>query len=234
LGYWFTGGGTDYQFLFSGTGIGYSDGGWTTPAADYAEYFESTDGSDIPRGTTVVLDGDRVRAYVAEDSLDSIIGVVRPEEDGVGSGIVGNSAWSRWHGKYLKDDYGVYAREDVTVWAWDEVKYTESDELPEGKEVGDVKVEAGSCYEWKKLLKDPSWTPPEGAVSNLQSERKINPAYTGSRLEADDDYTSREDRGEWNLIGLIGQVPVAAGESTNPRWIKMKNISDAVELWMIR
>ena len=234
LGYWYTGGGADYQFLFGGTGIGYSDGGWTTPAADYAEYFESTDGSDIPRGTTVVVDGDKIRAYVAEDSLDSIIGVVRPEEDGVGSSIRGNSAWSRWHGKYLKDDYDVYLREDVTVWAWDEVKYTEFDELPKGNEVGDVKTEAGSCYEWKELLKDPSWTPPEGAVSDLQSERKINPAYTGSLLEADTNYTPREDRDEWNLIGLLGQVQIKANEPTNPRWIKMKNISDAVELWMIR
>jgi hypothetical protein len=143
---------------------------------------------------------------------------------------VGNSAWSGWHGKFLKDDYGVYVREDVTVWEWDQIDAVEASEGIDAVE----ERKSGSCYEWKELLKDPSWTPPEGAVSNLQSERKINPEYTGSLLEADDDYTSREDRGEWNLIGLIGQVPVAAGESTNPRWIKMKNISDAVELWMIR
>ena len=44
----------------------------------------------------------------------------------------------------------------------------------------------------------------------------------------------REERDEWNVIGLLGQIQIKAGETTRPGWIKMKNISDAVELWLVR
>ncbi len=158
----------------------------------------------------------------------------------------------------MTDDYGRFLREDVTVWEWDDVLATESDvveavaatyyaegdDIPEGKEVGDVKtaevigvavgdvkIEAGSCYERDELAKDSEWTPPAGATSSTQSIRKANPEYDESLA---DDYTSREFRDEWAVIGLLGQVPVKANEATNPRWIKMKQISDNVDLWLVR
>ena len=229
----YTGGnGNNVAFKFRGDHNGYADGGFHTGSGDYAEYFESTDGTAIGVGTSVVMDGGKVRAYnVSSDDAENIIGVTRPKEDGKISAFVGNEAWSYWHDKYLTDDWGVYLREDVTVWEWDEVKYAAGDVLPEGKEVGDVKIEGGTCYEYKELAKDSDWTPPAGATSSTQSIRKQNPAFDESR---EDDYKSREDRAEWNLIGLLGQVPVKANEPVHPRWIKMKQISDAVDLWMVR
>jgi hypothetical protein len=254
-----SGDGADGEFKLRGDGNGYSDGGWHTGNGDYAEYFESTDGTTIEIGTSVVMDGDKVRAYNASsDSADNIIGVTRPKADGKIAGIIGNTAWSHWTDKYLTDDWGVYLREDVTVWEWDDVLATESDvveavaatyyaegdDIPEGKEVGDVKtaeivgvavgdvkIEAGSCYERDELAKDSEWTPPAGATSSTQSIRKTNPEYDESLA---DDYKSREFRDEWVVIGLLGQVPVKATEATNPRWIKMKQISDAVDLWLVR
>ena len=46
---------------------------------DYAEYFESTDGTAIPVGTTVVLVNEKVRAAT---SGEQPLGVVRPGSDG--------------------------------------------------------------------------------------------------------------------------------------------------------
>ena len=213
-----------------GDGNGYSDGGWHTGDGDYAEYFESTDGTAIEVGTSVVMDGDKVRAYNASsDSVDNIIGVTRPKADGKIAGIIGNTAWNHWTDKYLTDDWGVYLREDVTVWEWDEVRYADGDDIPEGEQIGGVKIEAGSCYERDELAKDSEWTPPSGATSSTQSVRKRNPDYDEDRT-----YAPREKRDEWNLIGLLGQVQIKANEATNPRWIKMKQISDAVDLWLIR
>jgi hypothetical protein len=65
----------------------------------------------------------------------------------------------------------------------------------------------------------------------VESVRKLNPDYDESLVEG---YQTREKRDEWWLIGLLGQIQVKAGEPTNPRWIKMKNISDAVELYYVR
>jgi len=226
-----SGGGSDTEFKMAGDGNGYLDGSWSSPASDYAEYFESTDGSALEVGKSVVLDGGKVRIHDQSiDNADNIIGIVRPKADGKGSSIIGNTAWNHWTDKYLTDDWGVYLREDVTVWEWEEVRYADGDDIPDGKDVGDVKIEAGSCYERDEA---DDWTPPTGATSSTQSVRKLNPEYS---VEVDDEtnYSPRADRAEWNLIGLLGQVQIKANEPTNPRWIKMKNISDAVELWMIR
>ncbi len=208
-------GSADHEFLFEGNGTAYADGSWQGSGADYQEYFESNTGDAAEVGRAIVLDGDRVRYYNADtDSTDDIMGVTRPQADNKNSAVVGNTAWNHWTDKYLTDDWGVYLREDVTVWT-----YTND----EGNEF--------AVYERDELAKDPNWTPPEGAVSSVESVRKLNPDYDQS---LDDTYKSREERDEWWLIGLLGQIQVKAGEPTNPRWIKMKNISDAVELYYVR
>ena len=240
------------EFNLRGDGNGYARAGFHTGSGDYAEFFESTDGTALEVGKAVVLDGDKIRIYSADsDSADNILGVTRPKADGKVAAVVGNAAWSHWTDKYLTDDWGVYIREDIKVWEWDAIAaveaqeavlYTEDDEVPDGKSVGDVKTAAveavegrksGTCYERNALAKDADWPPPNGATSSMQSVRKLNPEYS---VEVDDEtnYSPRADRDEWNQIGLLGQVQIKANEPTRPTWIKMKNISDAVELWMIR
>ena len=228
-----SGNASDAEFTLRGDGNAYADGSWSGSGADYQEFFESADGSALEVGKSVVMDGDKVRVYNASsDSTDNIIGVVRPKADNKNSAVIGNTAWNHWTDKYLTDDWGVYLREDVTVWAWDDdVRYADGDELPEGKSIGDVKIKAGSCYEFKELAKDPDWTPLAGATSSTQSIRKRNPAYDESLA---DNYKPRKDRAEWNLIGLLGQVQIKANEPTRPTWIKMQQISDSVDLWLVR
>ena len=63
----------------------------------------------------------------------------------------------------------------------------------------------------------------------MQSVRKLNPDFDGDR-----EYVNREDRDEWALIGLLGQVQVKAGETVPSRWIKMKAISGAVDMYLVR
>ena len=61
-------------------------------------------------------------------------------------------------------------------------------------------------------------------------KRKIlNDDYDASK-----EYLSREFRDEWNLIGLTGQVTMTKGQKTGDRWIKMRDISDTVEEWLVR
>jgi len=205
----------DTEFVLRGDGEAFADGAWNASGADYQEYFESTSGESAEVGRAIVLDGDKVRYYNADtDSTDDIMGVTRPQADNKNSAFVGNVAWNHWTDKYLTDDWGVYLREDVTVWT-----YT------------DEKGDEHAVYERAEIAKDADWTPPSGATSSTQSVRKLNPDYDESLVEG---YQSREERDEWWLIGLLGQIQVKAGEPVNPRWIKMKNISDAVELYYVR
>ena len=98
---------TDDEFRVRGDGNAFQDGGTTfsTPA-DYAEYFEWSDGNtsdEDRRGMTVVLDGNKVKLSTSSDSTDDIIGVVSGNP-----AVVGDAAWNKWSQKYLKDDFNSY------------------------------------------------------------------------------------------------------------------------------
>jgi len=82
------------------------DGSSSTGGADYAEYFEWSDGnnsSEDRRGYSVALTGNKIRKATSDDAATSIIGVVSSTP-----ACLGDSAWKDWHGKYEKDDYGNY------------------------------------------------------------------------------------------------------------------------------
>jgi hypothetical protein len=63
----------------------------------------------------------------------------------------------------------------------------------------------------------------------IQQRRKLNPAY-----DPDVEYTSREERPEWDCVGLMGKLRLRKGQPTGSRWIKMRDISDSVEEWLVR
>lgn len=207
--YGYSGNGGDLEFNLRGDGQAYADGAWNGSGADYQEFLESTTGTALTVGASVVLDGNKVREFDAiVDDAEDIIGVVRPKGDNKNSAVVGNTAWNHWTDKYLTDEWGVYEREEIAVWSWtdgeDDISVYERD-MPEG------------------------WTPPEGATEGTESVRKLNPSYDPSA-----DYTPRESRDEWNLIGMLGQIQVLSGQSVHPRWIKMCDVSDSVEMWFVR
>ena len=162
----------DDQFRFRGDGNAYADASWNASGADYAEYFEWTDGNSSDedrRGMTVVLDGNKVKLSTSSDSADNIIGVVSASPV-----VVGDSAYMAWTDKYLRDDYGAYDLDE-------------------------------------------------------NGERKLNPSYDDTKT-----YVTREDRKEWDTIGMVGKLRIRKGQKTGTRWIKMRDISDSIEEWLVR
>ena len=86
------------------------DGSYSSGGADYAEYFEWSDGnssSEDRRGYSVVLDGNKVRKATSDDAASSIVGVVSSTP-----AYIGDSAWKDWQAKYEKDDYANYVLEN--------------------------------------------------------------------------------------------------------------------------
>jgi hypothetical protein len=227
----------DNQIFFRGDGNGFFDGAADAGDADFAEYFESTDGSAIDIGKTVVLDNGKVRASTDSDNASDIVGVVRHRKT---VGIIGNSAWSKWKGKYKVDDYGVPLLEEYTITEWDQVVTEDADDLEitdRGKKKKLPQVKGDTIHHSYATDKIPSeLTAPSDAVVKTKDDngntfkRKIlSDSYDASKT-----YVSREDRNEWNLIGLTGQVTMTKGQKTGDRWIKMRDISDTVEEWLIR
>jgi hypothetical protein len=194
FGGWYTGNGTssltiDRQFQFRGDGNGYCDGSWTGGGADYAEYFEWSDGNtnaEDRRGISVVLDGNKIREAVAGEEP---IGVVSGNPS-----IVGDAGWNKWVGKYLRDDFGTYI--------WEDYNPVDDDGNPKQDDDGNLII---------------------------QQRQKLNPDYN-----PDVEYINREDRSEWDAVGLMGKLRIRKGQVTGARWIKMRDISDNVEEWLVR
>ena len=185
--YWFLqgvssfSGSADTEFYIRGDGNAFADGSWSGGGADYAEYFEWSDGNteaEDRRGISVVLDGDKIREAVTGEEP---IGVISGNPS-----VVGDADVDRWKGKYLRDDYGTYIQEDYEV------------EDDDGNTV-------------------------------VQQRRTLNPDYNPETA-----YVSREDRPEWDTVGLMGKLRIRKGQVTGARWIKMRDVSDTVEEWLVR
>ena len=206
----------DREFTIRGDGNAYADGTWNNNGADYAEFFESSTGSAIPVGTTVVLDNNKVRAATSSDAVGNIIGVVRPKEPGQASMTIGNTAWNKWQGKYLTDDFDRFILDEHNVINWTDADGTfhsyESHAIP-----SDVTVPSDA-----QILT-------EDVNGNKFTHYRLNPDYDSSKT-----YVPRSDRDEWVVVGLVGQVKVLKGQAVNDRWVKMKDVSDTVEEYFIR
>ena len=65
-------------------------------------------------------------------------------------------------------------------------------------------------------------------ILDENSHRVINSSYVSQS------YTPREDRDEWVIVGLLGQIPVTNGQPTGSSWRKMHNISPTASMWFVK
>ena len=218
-----TGNLSDDQFRVRGDGEAYADGGTMNTGADYAEFFEWSDGNPSNqdrRGYTVVLIGNKVGIATAGDSSNSIIGAVSAFP-----AVIGDGAWNKWNDKYLRDDFGAYIMEDHTVISW-------KDEISEIETT--IEDHGGGVYNPSDAV-----IPTSGIVGLTTSthdsngtkyqHQKLNPSFDPSKT-----YIPREDRQEWDAIGLMGKLRIRKGQQTGTNWIKMRDISSDVEEWLVR
>jgi len=181
------------------------DGSFTGGGADFAEMFESLDGKEIKAGTSVINEGDKIRPAKKGETP---IGVISENPTIVGN-IGGGDADSEWTGKYLKDDKGNYIMEKAEYWSCRKNKKTGvSKEKRKMKEIG------SDLAGWSDEK-----TPMKGAKKTMKERRKVNPGWN-----KDQKCLSRKDRDEWNVVGLVGRVPILKGQPVSKNWIKLKEL----------
>ena len=202
--------GVDPVFQVTGAGDVSADGTYTTPAGDYAEYFEWADGNpgaEDRTGFSVSLVGNQIR--IAE-SGDTAIGVVS-----VKPSMVGDAAELQWNQQYLKDAWGREILEPYYYHEW-------TDE--------DGKSQSKASYD------DSDVRVPDEAVKvetdghgNPLMTRKLNPDYDPAIK-----YTPRSQRPEWSAVGLMGKLRMHKGQVVGAAWIKLRDINDAIEEWLVK
>jgi len=214
-----SGGGSDSEFIFNGAGTAVADGSWTGGGADYAEYFEWADGNSSSQdrvGISVKLDGTKIVASTSNDDASAIIGVISANPS-----VVGDTAGLKWQSKYERDDYNRYVWEEYTVTEWT-VPATETEK------------EVLHSYQTDKI---PSGlTAPDDAtvISKDDNNTTLMRKKLNSSFDESVTYVPRSDRKEWDTVGLMGKLRMTKGQKTGANWIKMKDISDTVEEWLVR
>jgi len=226
----------DTEFRIQGTGATQSDGAYSGSGVDFGEYFEWSDGNssdEVRYGYSVVLDGNKIRKATSEDTTSDIIGIISAHPTIIGDGDI-----DKWNQKYLRDDFNKSIMEEYTVTTWTETTYdgenpgpTENVSYPTDGIPSDVTVPTedvtdsdGRVIKTKAVV----LTTEKDGVTKLK-RKKLNPDWDSSLT-----YIPREERKEWDVVGLVGKLRMHKGQPTNPNWKKMRDISDTVEEWLVR
>jgi hypothetical protein len=244
-------------FKITQNGTVYARDTYVSSWADYAEYFETFDQLPLDAGVSIVVvdpdlyelvvvdnegnpaneelrnnitaihqqysgaldymfqKGGYVRQAAQEDDPTKIIGVVRPNIGVRASSVVGNAAWTEWSNKYIIDDFGIPVKERYchVQWSAGGVVY----DYPENCIPSHVMAPQNLTKVWYK--KD--GTPYERA--------KLNPYYDPTAS-----YKGRQDRSEWVLVGMLGQVPMLSDQPMHPNWIKLSKLSNRANNVLIK
>jgi hypothetical protein len=207
----------DIEFRFRGDGQAFADGSWSGGGADYAEFFEWSDGNasgEDRRGVSVVLDGAMIRPAL---SGENPIGVISATPS-----VIGDADIDRWKEKYLRDAFGSYIMEDFEILEWEVLRPTQDPET--------------GAFSGQFITRQyPADAVPEGIVvpadatrTTLQ-RRTLNPAWN-----PDEEYIPRSERPEWATVGLMGKLRLRKGQPTSPNWRFMREINADVEEWLVR
>jgi hypothetical protein len=109
----------------------------------------------------------------------------------------------------------------------DKIKIAEEGDIPFGVVSGNPSVVGDDApIKWVgKYLKDDFGS----YIRDENGYRILNPEY-----DEDAEYISREARSEWSTIGLMGKLRLRKGQLTGAGWIKMRDISETIEEWLVK
>ena len=132
------------------------------------------------------------------------------------------------HGRYVQQIVTEQVTREVEALVFEEVDFYDTD----GNLIGKHKL----CRSWTRLEEEQPVLDEEGnpvMVASGEMETvevpRLNPAY-----DPEKEYTMRSERAEWHCVGLIGQLPLTKGQPTAPNWIKVKGVSEEVEIWLVK
>jgi len=228
-----TGGGVVIKLQSDGNGR--FDGGADIGAAsDYAEFFEWEDANpsnEDRRGLSVVLAADgKIREAISTDATSDIIGIVSANP-----AVVGDSAYLNWQGRHLKDEWGSWVTVEEEFLVWNR-KGTYTNEAGEKVPVLQPDITDPQCEPDNQVLVSEIAQHPEVPQYAIDNDLRITrkSRVTNPDFDPNVNYTPREDRPEWDAIGLMGKLWLKPGQITGDRWLKLKDGNNGLTYWLVR
>jgi hypothetical protein len=212
-------------FRLRGDGNGFCDGAWAGGGADRAEMFEWADGNPDGWGGDKKSAGSNRAGYVVA-LINGKIKICEPGETPIGVvsltyDSLGNAAPLNWASKFLSDEFGCPVMEACETVEWEDRILRES-------------TQDANHYDVKKHSYYADEVPdgvivPADAKRTAAQRRKVNQAFDNSAT-----YIPRTARKEWDAIGILGICRIRKGQITAPSWLRLRNVSDQVEEWLVR
>jgi hypothetical protein len=227
--------------LFSVTidGNAHASGSVSGGGADFAEFFESTDGERIPVGTPVVFTENSRTIEPAKDGQVPF-GVISAT-----GAFIGNASDEEWIGKYERDEHGAiiwenyeetieeidYEEKEVTV-TRRETDYTTTPPsvkiIKEKQIVQTPRTVKAKLYDEEGKELGEEEIPLYKKVTRMNRRKRLSKTFNPKLI-----YIPRIERKEWNIVGLVGVVRVLKGTPTNPRWVKIKEEDEKYDLYLL-
>ena len=190
------------------------------------EWEDGNTGEEDRVGYSVVFgsSGDKIR--IASGSEEPI-GVVSARP-----GVIGDNPLA-WQGKWKTDEWDRKIPKLIPMVSW-------SYDFTRGNgEVVQKTFRTEIAHTGSFLSNIPSGSSERGVPYGGSIPSNANYYNKEESQLADDydetrDYTTRRGRGEWDTIGLMGKLKIRTGQATGSRWIKMKDVSDSIQLWLVK
>lgn len=198
-------------FKVNAEGSVYSEQSFYSNGKGYAELFEWADGNhknENRDGFTVALN-EKGQLIIADEG-DSIIGVV-----GSNPAFIGNAGWNG-----LQDRYNLNADKEHMKTKYKIVEWLDDTGVLHSYDVKDL---------------DQDFAFPENAIiyeTDSQGNDMIKRIYR-SDFDKSEEYTDRINNG-WSPVIIAGTTPVYKGQFMGSNWIKVSDISDDLEQWIIK
>ena len=198
-------------FRVDGEGTVYTETGVFSNRTGYAELFEWADGNkknENRNGFVVATDEKGMLIPATEE--DQAIGVITES-----AAIVGNAGWNTWKNKFYYGEDKEAAKIKYKVVEW----------------VDDV----GVLHSYYLNTLDKDFALPENAIIYETDENgsDMHMKQMNDMFDQHQEYQDRRDRG-WAVVSMIGTTTLWKGQMVNPNWIKVKNINDDLEQWILR
>ena len=199
-------------FTVDGTGAVFSDGAVHSNNSGYAEMFEWGDGNPRKEDRTgyVVALSPKGKLVTAGEG-DDIVGVVSRNP-----AVIGGAGWNYWQDKYYANERGNKKELGVHIMEWENRDHT-------------IESHFNSTLPRNFLQ-------PENTVV-YETHTNGEDMYTGHEtpeFERQQEYKSRTVRNEWAPVITHGCAIVCKGQVTGESWIKLADISDDLERWLIK
>jgi hypothetical protein len=198
-------------FKVDGEGTVYTETGVFSNRTGYAELFEWADGNKKNENRNGFCVATNEKGFlVPATEEDDVIGVVTES-----AAIVGNAGWNTWKNKFYYGEDKEAAKVKYKIVEWED--------------------EVGVLHSYYLNSLDKEFALPDNAIIYETDENGSDMFHKqiNDMFDPNQEYLDRRDRG-WAVVSMIGTTNLWKGQIVNPNWIKVKDINDDLEQWILR